>query len=193
MPRTALAAILVLATVGLAACGGSSGGSGPAVGEGPRPLPPSTAGLPPKLAANVEDADTLVGEGQEDFKQRVASLRGHPIVVNQWASWCESCRFEFPFFRSAVSRYRDSVAFLGLDAQDERDAAEDFLKELPVGLPSVFDPDASVSTSLGGGRSWPTTFFLDAEGELVNVKIGAYATEELLDADIRRYALGQKG
>lgn len=113
------------------------------------------------------------------------------MVVNQWASWCTSCRAEFPFFREAVERFGDRVAFVGLDSQDERSAAEEFLVEFPVGFPSVFDPDASVAASLGGARSWPTTFFFDEGGEQVHTKIGAYATQELLEADIERYALSE--
>lgn len=196
MPRLAVLAVLVVSAVALAACGGSSEserGAGPQAPAQPKPLAPSTAGLPAKLAANVKDADTIVGEGEDAFRDRLGELRGHPVVVNQWASWCESCRFEFPFFRSAATRYRDRVAFLGLDAQDDRGDAEQFLTELPFGIPSVFDPDASVSASLGGGTSWPTTFFLDAQGEVVNVKIGAYATEELLNRDIEQFALSQEG
>lgn len=192
MPRTALPAVLAVSVLTLAACGSSSGSESGDEG-GPRPQAPSTAGLPPKLAANVEDADTLVGEGEDAFRKRLEKLRGHPVVVNQWASWCDPCRFEIPFFRSMTAKYRKQVAFVGLDMQDDRGAAEDFMRELPSGFPSIFDPDASVTTSLGGGRSSPTTFFLDANGEVVNLKIGAYATEELLDRDIEQFALGKKG
>ena len=114
------------------------------------------------------------------------------MVVNQWASWCPSCRAEFPFFRSAVARYRDRVAFLGLDSQDNRSDAEEFLKQVPPDFPSIFDADASVAASIGVGQSWPSTVFLDKNGEVAQVKIGAYATGGQLDQDIRRYALGGK-
>jgi cytochrome c biogenesis protein CcmG, thiol:disulfide interchange protein DsbE len=157
------------------------------------PAETSTGRLPPKLASNVEQADRIVGEGREAFEKRLRALSGHPVVVNQWASWCTSCRFEFPFFAEAVKRHRARVAFLGLDSQDERGSAEAFLEEFPVGFPSIFDPDAEVAAAYGGGRAWPTTMFFDAEGELVNVNIGAYATAELLEQDIRRWALDQGG
>lgn len=142
------------------------------------------------LADHVAQADTIIGSGDKAFERRMAELRGHPVVVNQWASWCESCRFEFPFFRAATTKFKDRVAFLGLDSEDERGAAEAFQRELPSGFPSVFDKDADVARDLGGGTSWPTTFFFDADGELVFTKIGAYATQQLLEQDIQRYALG---
>ena len=186
-PRVFLVALPALLALVLAACGSDDSDGRP--DTGPQPLPKSTAGLPPKLAANVKDADKLVGEGEEALQERLVRLRGHPVVVNQWASWCEPCRFELPFFRSMTARYRKQVGFVGIDMQDERGAAEEFMRELPSGFPSIFDPDGSVTASLGGGRASPTTFFLDEKGEVDNVKIGAFATAELLEKDIRRHAL----
>jgi thiol-disulfide isomerase/thioredoxin len=189
-PTAAL--LLVGSALLLAACGGGNGGDGTQGGGGAQaPAATSTKGLPPELARNVEQADQIVGEGTEAFKRRLHDLRGHPVVVNQWASWCPNCRVEFPFFADAVRRHRAKVAFLGLDSQDERGSAEAFLEELPVGFPSILDPDARVAAAYGGGQAWPTTMFFDRTGEVVNVKIGAYATAELLEQDIQRWALGR--
>lgn len=185
--RFFVTASLIAVALVVISCGGRSDGE-EAGGRSP-PAAPSTAGLPPKLAANIKDADRFVGEGEEALQKRLKRLRGHRVVVNQWASWCDPCRFEIPFFRSMTAKYRKQVGFLGIDLQDDRGAAEDFMRELPSGFPSIFDPDGSVTSSLGGGVSSPTTFFLDEKGEVVNVKIGAYATAELLEKDIRRYAL----
>lgn len=143
------------------------------------------------LAAHRSQADEFIGTGREAFEERLDALKGIPVVVNQWASWCGPCRFELPFFDAAAERFDTQVAFLGLDSQDERDAARAFLREHPSGFPSVFDPDAAVARSIGAGQSWPTTVFYDARGEQVHVRPGAYATRELLEADIRRHALGE--
>lgn len=133
------------------------------------------------LSDNAAQADKLIGSGQAAFDERMAALRGHPVVVNQWASWCGSCRFELPFFQSVASKFGDRVAFLGLDSRDNRGSAEDFLNEYPSGFPSVFDDGADVARELGGGRAWPTTFFVDSEGKLVFTKLGAYADQEQLE------------
>jgi cytochrome c biogenesis protein CcmG, thiol:disulfide interchange protein DsbE len=184
-------AALVVALL-IAACGAENGGeTGKGANAGRPPAGSSTEALAPELARNAEQADRIVGEGRQAFDRRLRALRGHPVVVNQWASWCTSRRFEFPVFAEAVKRHRSDVAFVGLDSQDERGAAEDFLREFPVGFPSIFDPDADVAAAYGGRRAWPTTMFFDAEGELVNVKIGAYATADLLEQDIQRWALDQ--
>ena len=181
-------ALPLLAALALGACGSGSGGSGGSKGDA-QAQAPSAGGARGALAANAKQANQIVGDGAGDFQKRLEQLRGHPVVVNQWASWCPNCRFEFPFFRSAVARYRDKVAFLGLDSQDNRGDAESFLQQIPSDFPSIFDKDASVAASLGGGQSWPTTFFLNEKGEVAQVHIGAYPTEDQLIKDIQRYAL----
>jgi len=134
-------------------------------------------------------ADQLLGGGVTAFSARLVSLRGAPVVVNQWASWCGPCRFEFPFFGHLATSYRGRVAFLGVDSQDARGDAAAFLQRLPVPYPHYFDQDASIARTFGGGRAWPTTAFFAASGRLVFTHVGGYATEAKLDADVVRYAL----
>ncbi len=189
MRLTAICAT-VAATLALSACGGATDSptvSGPA-SENPAPTPPgiALAGGPGKaLAANAAQANQLVGEGARDLKTRLTDLRGHPVVVNQWGSWCPPCRDEFPYFATIAAKYQDRVAFIGLDANDARDAARQFLDEVPPGFPSIFDPDSEATRSLGGGRVSPTTFFLDARGKRVNTRLGAYADAAQLEQDVR--------
>ncbi len=184
-------ALFVFVALFLAACGGDERVEGTPDGGAAQPSAQvSTHGLPAALARNVKQGDQIVGEGKDAFAERLRKLRGHPVVVNQWASWCPNCRFEFPFFANAAKRHRAEVAFVGLDSQDDQGSAEAFLEKFPVGFPSVFDPDAQVAAAYGGGQAWPTTMFFDRKGELVNVKVGAYASAELLERYIERWALG---
>lgn len=146
--------------------------------------PPST----PKLRRLRAQGNQLLGGGPSAFTARLRELRGYPIVVNQWASWCGPCRAEFPYFRAVAERYEGRVAFLGVDSQDSRADAERFLGRLPVPYPHYFDEDTSVARVFGGGRAWPTTAFYTASGKRNYVHQGAYATEAKLDEDVRRYA-----
>lgn len=144
-------------------------------------------GIPAPLAANRAQANEILEEGSLDPK--LAELEGFPIVVNQWGSWCPPCRAEFPYFEQSAELHADDVAFLGIDMQDERDAAAEFLAENPVPYPSIFDPDAEQIASLGGGVVSPTTVFIDEEGEIVEVFQGAYVDQAQLEADIDRNLL----
>ena len=115
-------------------------------------------------------------------------LKGYPIVVNKWASWCGPCRAEFPFFQAqAVKRGKD-IAFLGVDGNDNDADARRFLEEFPVSFPSYKDPDLKVSARIKAVAAFPSTAFIDSKGELAYVKQGLYSTEEKLAADIERYA-----
>lgn len=150
---------------------------------------PATGDVSERIRAHRQEADAIVDGTVES---RLAALEGVPVVVNQWASWCPPCRVEFPYFREMADRYGERVAFLGINARDERGAAAAFLEESPLGFPSVFDKDASQARSIGAGASWPTTVFFDARGDAVLIKQGGYADARQLEADIRRYALGQQ-
>lgn len=89
----------------------------------------------------------------------------------------------------AANAHAGHVAFLGLDAQDEPQAAEEFLRTHATPYDHVFDSDAAAARSLGGGRTWPTTFFYDTEGKLRHVSQGSYASLQMLENDISRYAV----
>ena len=194
------ATVVATATLGVAACG-SSEETGPGTGSPPGPTTqsPGTSagndsgsesekGIPKALAANRAEANQILDEGQLDAK--LESLRGHPVVVNQWASWCPPCREEFPYFRQSAEDHAAEVAFVGIDMQDEAAAAEQFLAEEPIPYPSIDDPSASQILSLGGGIVSPTTVFIDENGEVVNVFQGAYTSQDQLEQDIDKHLLG---
>jgi cytochrome c biogenesis protein CcmG, thiol:disulfide interchange protein DsbE len=172
IPRR-LGGILLAASV-LAGCGGQADGDAAVEPRG-------TAGQP---------ASQLLDGGPEAFKARLAELRGTPVVVNQWASWCGPCRYEFPFLARQATALEGRVAFLGVNTQDSRKAARRFLQEVPVPFPHFFDPEGDVARVFRGGRAFPTTAFYAASGKLVFTHMGAYPDERALEADIRRYALG---
>ncbi len=185
-PLVGVFALLAAVALGLSACGAERppGADSAAAGE--------IAGKPleePALRSLEQSSSEILDGGVPAFERRLAALEGHPIVVNQWASWCGPCREEFPFFQRLAEQYRGEVAFLGVDSQDSRAEAEAFLTEFPTPYPHYFDPDTEVARIFGGGRVWPTTAFYDAGGGLAFVHQGVYATEAQLEEDLRRYAI----
>lgn len=188
LPVAALALALTLASAALAACG--AGPRSQATAAGRAAARARLAKAPAALRANAADADTIADVGTAALQQRLARLKGQPVVVNEWASWCGPCRAEFPLFADAVLAHGDRVAFLGIDFTDARSDAEAFLKQRPPGFASIYDPKGDAARSLGGGRVAPTTFYLDAAGRPVYTRYGGYADAQALEADIRRYALG---
>jgi cytochrome c biogenesis protein CcmG/thiol:disulfide interchange protein DsbE len=181
-----LVAIALTAATGCGEDGEAGGGDHPDYAT-------ALAGAPPRLAAIHEQENELLGGGLDAYEGRIEALRGYPVVVNVWASWCGPCRLEFPFFQRLSARFGKRVAFLGLDSEDSDEAAERFLGEAPVPYPSYTDPDEEIKNSIGARFGLPDTAFYDRAGELVFLKQGPYDEEEELHADIERYALGAGG
>jgi cytochrome c biogenesis protein CcmG/thiol:disulfide interchange protein DsbE len=182
-PLLALSAIALVALFA-GGCGGSTES-----GDGSHPdYVKALAGAPPVLAALYKQANDLLPGEQSAFEKRIAQLRGYPVVVNVWASWCVPCRQEFPVLQKLSARYGKKVAFLGLNSEDSDDAAATFLREEPVPYPSYTDPHKDVAGSIGV-VGFPDTAFYDKSGKLVYLKQGPYTDDSDLEADVRRYAV----
>jgi cytochrome c biogenesis protein CcmG/thiol:disulfide interchange protein DsbE len=181
---------LALCALSLAALLGGGCGSGGDEGEGSPPpdYAEALAGAPAPLTALYKQENDLLGGGRAAFEKRIAQLRGYPVVVNVWASWCVPCRQEFPVLQKLSARYGKKVAFLGVNSEDSDDAAATFLREEPLPYPSYTDPDKEIADSLDV-VGYPDTAFYDKAGKLVYLKQGPYTNNSELEADVRRYAV----
>jgi thiol-disulfide isomerase/thioredoxin len=176
--------VLGVLAVALAACGSDDRGSA----EDAPDYDAALKGAPPKLAALHDQGGELLPGGTDAFDARLRELRGYPVVVNKWASWCGPCRAEFPHFQSVAARQGKKVAFLGIDSNDGEDSAREFLAEFPVPYPSYIDPDQTIADQVEGALAFPATAFYDKDGRLVHVRNGPYSNDDELAADIERYA-----
>jgi cytochrome c biogenesis protein CcmG/thiol:disulfide interchange protein DsbE len=177
--------VLIGLAITLAGCAGT-----------PRSVAPSQAkrnaelaGSPAPLAQLHTQADQLLGGGPAAFSDRMRALRGYPVVVNKWASWCTACESEFPQFQQVSLTFGRRVAFLGLDGKDADQAAASFLRQYPVPYPSYTDPQERIARTIRAGTYYPQTIFFNRHGRLVFDHIGAYPSAAALAGDVRRYAL----
>ena len=182
---TAAIGLLAAAAV-LAACGAADTAVAPAPD-----YDAALAQAPPKLAGLYGDGDAILSGGKGTYEAKLAAVRGYPVVVNNWASWCGPCRAEFPYLQSQAATHLDRVAFLGVDSEDSQAAAETFLQDNPLPYPSVAAPGKSDLQDWTGEAlvGYPNTLFYDSGGDIVYVHQGPYASEDDLAADIEKYAL----
>jgi cytochrome c biogenesis protein CcmG, thiol:disulfide interchange protein DsbE len=180
----AIAGLAALMAVLAAGCG-SQGPDSAAVSV--QDYERALSGAPPPLRRLYSEPGVLLDGGKTAFERRIAELRGHPVVVNKWASWCGPCRFEFPFFQRQAVKRGKQVAFLGVNSQDNEGDANEFLDEYPLPFPSYEDPDGEVAR-LFKVVGLPATAYYDRRGELAYLHQGAYASEAKLGEDIERYA-----
>ncbi|MEA2150287.1 MAG: cytochrome c biosis protein CcmG, thiol:disulfide interchange protein DsbE [Solirubrobacteraceae bacterium] len=142
---------------------------------------------PPTLAALRKRVNELDRGGAKAFDVQLRALRGYPVVVNMWASWCEPCRFELPFLQREALARGGKVAFLGINVNDARDAARQRAAQFPMPYPSFEDPHSNLFARYKA-RGLPTTAFYDARGKLVIVHQGLFPTQAKLAEAIDRYA-----
>jgi cytochrome c biogenesis protein CcmG, thiol:disulfide interchange protein DsbE len=146
------------------------------------------AGSPAALAGLHRQAAELLDGGLDAYRARVETLKGRPVVVNAWASWCGPCRFEMPYFSRTAVRFGRRVAFLGVNAGDSDDDARQFLRSHYVPYPSYVDPHDQIADEIGVRAGLPTTVFYGRDGKVAYVHQGQYRDEAALVADVKRYA-----
>jgi thiol-disulfide isomerase/thioredoxin len=192
--KRALIALAAVAIVGIIVAGVlQTRASDRATGAPPTPLSladvsqPIT-GAPPALVALHSRVNELSSGGPKAFDAQLRALRGHPVVVNLWASWCDPCRYELPFLQRAAVDRGAQVAFLGVNVNDAPSAAKQFAARYPMPYPSFEDPRSNLAGRYGA-RGLPATAFYDAAGKLVIVHQGVFPTQQQFIDALERYAL----
>ena len=114
-----------------------------------------------------------------DGEVALRELRGTPLVLNFWASWCDPCRAEAKRLETAWKQ-QSGVLFLGLDAQDAREDAGDFISQFGLTFPHVRDPGNDTQRAWGV-TGLPETYFITADGRVVGHVIGTVDEQQLAD------------
>jgi len=197
--------IPLLFTVALTGCAQASDAAGVRVSESPPAMADVTMtrgdvvadlaaelNLEPCPLATEPGAPTVPGLPDEEFPclgggpaVNLAALRGTPLVVNVWASWCPPCVDEMPILAAGDEKYAD-IQFLGVTIQDDPVKSLELLKDVGVRFPSVVDPAGLTRASLLITGP-PVTFFIDSEGTITGRFDGAIPDGETLDALIAEH------
>jgi thiol-disulfide isomerase/thioredoxin len=178
-PRAALglALVAVLAVVAVVAALAWPGDAEPARSGD---WPPNVELVPPEKRGTLpawRGEDVVAARGQVDL----AALRGRPLVLNFWASWCGPCRAEQRGLERASRELAPAgVGFVGVNVRDDRAAAAAYLAEFAVSYPSLYDRPGDFVQALGADAppAPPTTLVVDAEGRIAARVLGVLPGED---------------
>jgi cytochrome c biogenesis protein CcmG/thiol:disulfide interchange protein DsbE len=119
------------------------------------------------------------------FKGNTISLadqRGKPVVINFWASWCPPCKIEAPLIERTWRAYKNrGLIFLGVNIQDRKEDALNYIREFDVTYPNGPDPTGEISIDYGVS-GLPVTFFVSRKGEVVRRWVGAIEKSVLISS-----------
>ncbi|MFB3817669.1 MAG: TlpA family protein disulfide reductase [Candidatus Methylomirabilales bacterium] len=144
--------------------------------------------IPSPLVAKPAPAFTLATLDGPELS--LASLRGKPVVVNFWASWCyPACYEEAPHLEAAWRKYKDrGLMMLGVAIQDKEANAREFMKRFDFTFPNGMDPGSKIAIDYGI-YGVPETLFIDRQGRIAYKHVGAL-TPALLDTQIEALLQG---
>lgn len=142
-------------------------------------IPAPRQGFPaPDFSLSTPDGETIT----------LSSLRGRPLLINLWASWCPPCRAEMPAMQQVYEKYKDEgflVLAINATYQDSPSQAVAFAADYGLTYPILLDVSGEVSERYRL-RSLPTTFFVDPDGIIREVVVGGPMSAALLEIRVEQ-------
>lgn len=109
---------------------------------------------------------------------------GKPVLVNFWATWCPPCRYEMPFIQEIHEEWANKgLVVLAINVGENPSTVSDFVQDNNYSFPVLLDTDQRVALEYGI-RTFPTTIFIDKDGIIQGIKIGAFFTKAEIERNL---------
>jgi len=168
--------IILLVVILASGCGSSTPQSAP-----PPTTPPPSEGI--DIGSQAIDFQLQTLDGQT---VKLSDLRGKPVLLNFWATWCPPCRFEMPFLQQINDSYSaKGLVLLAIDIGESPGTVQKFMTEFNLSLTVPMDTDSKVAKSYGI-TAIPTTFLIDKNGVIQFKLLGAFPNKEAIETALTK-------
>lgn len=146
------------------------------------------------LATGCTETGAAVGDRAPDFQLQdlegnevsLSSLRGSPILLNFWATWCPTCRLEMPFIQEVYQEWTDKgLVILAIDIGESTATVREFMQNNNYTIPVLLDTRRVVSQKYNV-TAIPTTFFIDRNGVIQDKLIGPFPSKDSMVLYVKR-------
>ena len=144
------------------------------------------------IHVTVAGGSARVGAAAPDFTTQrldgatvqLSRLRGKPVLLNFWATWCAPCQDEMPLLQRAVDRYGGAgLSVLAVDyQQSDASSMQAFLRKVGAHFPAVYDPSGQIAGEYGVTVGLPVSIFIDRTGTVAFIQVG-----QMSDADLQQH------
>lgn len=137
-------------------------------------------------ADDAEPAYSRAGKPAPDFELtsldgtpvHLSEFKGHPILINYWATWCPPCREELPLIQDRLDRYGPDLVILTINAGEDLETVKNYLNRNEFSFHVLLDPDWKAE-ALYGVMAYPTSIFIDREGVIQARYVGGISASIL--------------
>jgi thiol-disulfide isomerase/thioredoxin len=134
------------------------------------------------LVAGCGGQNPLLGKPAPDFQFQgpdgqsisLSALKGNPVLINFWATWCGPCRGEMPYLQQIYEKWQImGVVLLAINIMESSSDVDKFMQSQGLSLPVLLDSEGEIAAQYDI-QAIPATFFIDSEGIVQEVKVGAF-------------------
>jgi len=167
---------IMLAALAMSSCGGSNitpngGGSTITPDDGSPTIAPVVGALAPDFTLPTLDGETV----------KLDELKGQPVVLNFWTTKCGWCRYQMPYLQAAFEEKGQEMKFIAINMRESNDKVQQYAEDEGLGFTMALDSDGAVAYEYNI-RYIPATFFIDEQGVIKHIQIGAFRSQAELIA-----------
>ena len=137
------------------------------------------AGISPSVPEVKDKAQEFELQNLRGETVKLSDFRGKPVLVNFWATWCGPCRIEMPVIQEYYRRYKSDFVVLAVNIDESKNTVQSFVDEYQLDFPVLLDQGGKV-TDAYRVRGFPTSIFIDRDGNIRYQHIGALSEESLI-------------